>query len=65
MNDPKTYFKRELDLGSIDAVVKSEENLPQKDRKLSDVKLYEQYPSLQNVVINQMMEHVSPIKNLK
>ena len=51
MNDPKTYFKRELDLGSIDAVVKSEENLPQKDRKLSDVKLYEQYPSLQNVVI--------------
>ncbi len=51
MNDPKTNFKRELDLGSIDAVVKSEENLPQKDRKLSDVKLYEQYPSLQNVVI--------------
>lgn len=49
INDSKTNFKRELDLASIDAVVKSEENLPQKDRVLSTFKLYAQYPSLQNV----------------
>ena len=52
MNDPKTNFKRELDLGSIEAVVKSEENLPQKDRKLSTFGLYAQYPSLQNVTFD-------------
>lgn len=54
MNDPKTNFKRELDLGSIDAVVKSEENLPQKDRKLSTFGLYAQYPSLQNVTFDRI-----------
>jgi hypothetical protein len=52
LNDPKTKFKRELDLGSIDAILKFEEDIPPQQRQFSKFGLYEQYPSLQNVVIN-------------
>ena len=52
LNDPQTKFKRELDLGSIDAILKFEEDTPPRERKFTKQGLYEQYPSLQNVVIN-------------
>jgi hypothetical protein len=52
LNDPKTKFKRELDLGSIDAILKFEEDIPPQQRQFSKFGLYEQYPSLQNVAFD-------------
>ena len=52
LNDPQTKFKRELDLGSIDAILKFQEDIPPRERKFSKQGLYEQYPSLKNITFD-------------
>ena len=54
LDDPKTKFKRELDLGSIDAILKFEEDIPPQQRQFSKFGLYEQYPSLKNITFDRV-----------
>jgi len=54
LEDPKTRFKRDLDLGSIDAILKFEEDIPPQQRKFSKFDLYEQYPSLKNITFDRV-----------
>ena len=49
MNDPKTYFKRNLDEGSISAIMGSEAEIPLGERTLYRRNLAIQFPSLINV----------------
>ena len=54
LEDPKTRFKRDLDLGSIDAILKFEEDIPPQQRKFNKFGLYEQYPSLKNITFDRV-----------
>ena len=54
LEDPKTKFKRDLDLGSIDAILKFEEDIPPQQRTLNKFGFYEQYPSLKNITFDRV-----------